>query len=42
VGTAILEYRVRDIIEWQVPSGTRTLKIEEVLYQPEAAGDYHL
>jgi regulator of nucleoside diphosphate kinase len=42
VGTAILGYRVGDIIEWQVPAGTRELKIEEVLYQPEAAGDYHL
>ncbi len=42
VGTAILGCRVGDIIEWQVPAGTRRLKIEEVLYQPEAAGDYHL
>ena len=42
IGTAILGYRVGDIVEWQVPAGTRKLKIEEVLYQPEAAGDYHL
>lgn len=42
VGTAILGYRVGDMIEWQVPAGKRRLKIEEVLYQPEAAGDYHL
>ncbi|MFZ1744687.1 MAG: nucleoside diphosphate kinase regulator [Nitrospirales bacterium] len=42
VGTAILGYRVGDSIEWQVPIGTRKLKIEEILYQPEAAGDYHL
>ncbi len=42
VGTAILGCRVGDIIEWPVPAGTRRLKIEEVLYQPEAAGDYHL
>lgn len=42
VGTAILGCRVGDIIEWQVPAGNRRLKIEEVLYQPEAAGDYHL
>jgi regulator of nucleoside diphosphate kinase len=33
---------VGDIIEWQVPAGKRMLKIEDVLYQPEAAGDYHL
>lgn len=42
IGTAILGYKVGDIIEWQVPAGTRTYKIEEILYQPEAAGDYHL
>jgi regulator of nucleoside diphosphate kinase len=42
VGTAMLGYRAGDIIEWQVPSGLRRLKVEELLYQPEAAGDYHL
>ncbi|MDR4458971.1 MAG: nucleoside diphosphate kinase regulator [Nitrospirales bacterium] len=42
IGTAILGYRVGDIIEWPVPLGTRKVKIEEVLYQPEAAGDFHL
>ncbi len=42
VGTAMLGYRVGDTIEWQVPSGVRRLKVEELLYQPEAAGDYNL
>lgn len=42
VGTAILGYRVGDIVEWQVPIGTRKLRIEEILYQPEAAGDFDL
>lgn len=42
IGTAILGYREGDEIEWEVPSGTRRIAIEEVLYQPEAAGDYHL
>ena len=42
VGTAMLGYRVGDAIEWQVPSGLRRLKVEELLYQPEAAGDYNL
>ncbi len=42
VGTAMLGYRVGDSIEWQVPSGLRRLKVEELLYQPEAAGDYNL
>lgn len=42
IGTAILGYAAGDIIEWKVPSGTKTIRVEEVLYQPEAAGDYHL
>ena len=42
VGTAMLGYRVGATIEWQVPSGLRRLKVEELLYQPEAAGDYNL
>lgn len=42
VGTAMLGYRVGDSIEWEVPSGRRRLKVEELLYQPEAAGDYNL
>lgn len=42
VGTAILGYAKGDVVEWPVPSGVRRLRIEEVLYQPEAAGDHHL
>ena len=42
VGTAMLGYRRGDVIEWEVPSGVRRLKVEKVLYQPEANGDYHL
>jgi len=42
IGTAILGYREGSIIEWEVPSGTSTISIKKVLYQPEAAGDYHL
>lgn len=40
IGTALIGYRVGDIITWEVPAGRRRLKVEEVLYQPEAAGDY--
>ncbi|HDT13891.1 MAG TPA: nucleoside diphosphate kinase regulator [Candidatus Aminicenantes bacterium] len=39
IGTALLGYRAGDVIEWQVPSGTRILEVESVLYQPESAGD---
>jgi regulator of nucleoside diphosphate kinase len=42
VGTAILGYVKGDVIEWSVPSGMRRIVIEEILYQPEAAGDFHL
>jgi regulator of nucleoside diphosphate kinase len=42
VGTAILGYAEGDVIEWAVPSGIRRIRIETILYQPEAAGDYHL
>ena len=42
LGMALLGYRVGDIIEWPVPSGVRKLKVDEIIYQPEAAGDYHL
>lgn len=42
VGTAILGYREGDVIEWEVPAGKRRLIIVKVLYQPEAAGDFHL
>ena len=42
IGTGLLGYAVGDTIDWQVPGGTRRVKIEEILYQPEAAGDMHL
>ena len=42
VGTAMLGYRVGDSFEWQVPAGKRRLLVKKILYQPEAAGDYHL
>ncbi|MDD5652900.1 MAG: nucleoside diphosphate kinase regulator [Candidatus Omnitrophica bacterium] len=42
IGTAILGYKVGDIIEWKVPAGMRKLKIKKILYQPEAVKDYHL
>jgi len=39
VGSAVVGYRSGDIVEWRVPAGSKRLKIEKVLYQPEAAGD---
>lgn len=42
IGTAILGYREGNTVEWEVPSGTSKIHIKKILYQPEAAGDYHL
>jgi regulator of nucleoside diphosphate kinase len=42
LGTAMLGKRVGQVIRW--PGGTRDrrMRIQQVLYQPEAAGDFHL
>ncbi|MEN6356184.1 MAG: nucleoside diphosphate kinase regulator [Armatimonadota bacterium] len=42
IGTAMLGYRTGDTFTWSVPGGERHLRVKEVLYQPEASGDYHL
>ena len=42
LGTALLGARVGDVVEFAAPAGTRRLKVEKILYQPEAAGDFHL
>ena len=42
IGTAILGYSEGDAIDWRIPDRTRRIRIEKVLYQPEAAGDFHL
>lgn len=41
-GAAILGYQEGDAIDWRIADQTRHICIEKVLYQPEAAGDYHL
>ncbi|MEW6198030.1 MAG: nucleoside diphosphate kinase regulator [Planctomycetota bacterium] len=40
LGTALLGYRVGDEIRWETPTGNLHLRIEELLYQPEAARDF--
>jgi regulator of nucleoside diphosphate kinase len=42
LGTAMLGYRVNDEFEANLPKGRTSFRVEEILYQPEAAGDYHL
>ena len=42
IGTAILGYKEGDAFNWRIPSRTCHIRIGKVLYQPEAAGDFHL
>lgn len=42
VGTALIGFRVGDIVEWEAPAGVKKMRVEEIVYQPEAAGDFHL
>lgn len=42
VGTALIGYREGDKIQWDVAGGRTSIEIRRILYQPEAAGDYHL
>jgi regulator of nucleoside diphosphate kinase len=42
IGTAMLGHQVEDEFEWNVPAGEIRLKVEKVLYQPEAAGHFNL
>lgn len=40
IGLALLGRKENDVVSWRVPRGTGNFRIEEVVYQPEAAGDY--
>lgn len=42
LGIALLGTRVGQVVRFEAPAGLRRLRIEKVLYQPEAAGDLHL
>lgn len=42
LGMALLGYRKGNIVKWTVPSGVKKLRVDDIIYQPEAAGDYHL
>ena len=38
LGMAVLGRRAGDRITWDVPGGVRTLRVEDVIYQPERSG----
>lgn len=42
IGTAILGYKQGDAFSWRIPNRTCHIRIAKVLYQPEAAGHFHL
>jgi regulator of nucleoside diphosphate kinase len=42
IGTAILGTSEGEVVKWEVPDGVRYLKVDRILYQPEAAGDFAL
>jgi regulator of nucleoside diphosphate kinase len=42
IATALIGYQVGDEVEWIVPAGPTKIRIDEIIYQPEAAGDYTL
>lgn len=42
LGTAMIGYRTGSEFEVKLPGGPTTFRVEEILYQPEAAGDLNL
>ncbi len=40
VAIALIGYKVGDEIEWQLPTGSTKIVIDQIVYQPEAAGDF--
>ena len=42
IGMAILGYRENDSVEWAIPEGIVYLKVEKILFQPEASGNFDL
>ena len=42
IGLALLGKKENDVVSWRVPNGTGRFRVEKVIYQPEAAGDYSL
>ena len=37
IGAGMLGYRLNDEFQWQVPNGTRRMRVTKIHYQPEAA-----
>ncbi len=42
LGLALLGVRAGEEIAWEMPGGVRRLRVEQIVYQPEAAGRFDL
>ena len=42
IATALIGYKVKDEIEWIVPAGLTKIRIDNIIYQPEASGNFNL
>lgn len=42
IAAALIGYKIGDTIDWIVPSGPTSIRIDEITYQPEAAGQFDL
>jgi regulator of nucleoside diphosphate kinase len=42
LASALPGYKRRTVVEFEAPARLRRLRILEILYQPESAGEYHL
>lgn len=42
IATALIGFRIGDLIEWALPGGLTKIRIDAITYQPEAAGDFTL
>ncbi len=40
IAAALIGYKEGDIIDWIVPSGPTSIKVDRIVYQPEAAGQF--
>jgi regulator of nucleoside diphosphate kinase len=42
IATALIGYKIGDEIEWCVPAGMTKIRIDEIVFQPEAAGQFNI
>jgi regulator of nucleoside diphosphate kinase len=42
IATLLLGSKKGQVLDAMLPNGRTRIKVEEIIYQPEAAGDYHL